>query len=305
MRVLRAKLVRKHLRLYRILFEIAPPDYHVLLDGNFIFTAIKLKIDLRDRLEKLLQGVSVKIYILQSALQELELVGEKALKAKEFAKKFCEIIDDINLVTGENASERLVAFIDENAKRNTKLATVSTSTSTGSILGRYRYFVATQDQEMRRKLAMTPGVPLIYLNQVTLVLESPSRSTIQYSQQMEQAKQALNAEESSMMHTLTSSSSSGGGSSLGDGTNKRKREADELHSATTGINNTASTSGATSSMSKVQRIATALAPGTAVDTRNKKFKKKAKGPNPLANAKASEDSSNSKKKKQRKYRKFY
>jgi hypothetical protein len=45
-----------------------------------------------------------------------------------------------------------------------------------------RFFVATQDQELRRILSHTPGVPLIYLNKVTLVLESPSRSSLEYNQ---------------------------------------------------------------------------------------------------------------------------
>ena len=47
---------------------------------------------------------------------------------------------------------------------------------------------------------------------------------------------------------------------------------------------------------------TALAPGTAVVARKKH---RASAPNPLSNAKPSEDSANSKKKKERKFRKFY
>jgi hypothetical protein len=41
--------------------------------------------------------------------------------------------------------------------------------------------IATQDQELRRSLAQVPGVPLIYLNLVTLVLEAPSQSSLQYN----------------------------------------------------------------------------------------------------------------------------
>ena len=44
-----------------------------------------------------------------------------------------------------------------------------------------RYFVATQDQELRRALAYVPGVPLIYLNKVTLVFETPSQSSLQFN----------------------------------------------------------------------------------------------------------------------------
>lgn len=44
-----------------------------------------------------------------------------------------------------------------------------------------RYFVATQDQELRRALAYIPGVPLIYLNKVTLVFETPSQSSLNFN----------------------------------------------------------------------------------------------------------------------------
>ncbi|CAE7843029.1 unnamed protein product [Symbiodinium microadriaticum] len=41
-----------------------------------------------------------------------------------------------------------------------------------------RYFVATQDQELRNYIAgVVTGVPLLYLNKVTLVLEPPSEKS--------------------------------------------------------------------------------------------------------------------------------
>ena len=101
------------------------------MDGNFIFIAIKLKIDIRDRLTKLLQGGEIKLYVLKSILKEFELVGKpmnikimnlnfnkivycilgsKAINAKEFAEKFCEILDD-SKISGETSSERLTSFL--------------------------------------------------------------------------------------------------------------------------------------------------------------------------------------------------
>jgi rRNA-processing protein FCF1 len=82
----------------------------VILDGNFIFTAIKYKLDIRDRLEKLLQGGEIKVFILKSALKELKSVGEKAKSATDFANTYCEIIDD-DTVSGELPSDRLKAYI--------------------------------------------------------------------------------------------------------------------------------------------------------------------------------------------------
>ena len=39
------------------------------------------------------------------------------------------------------------------------------------------YFVATQDHELRIRLGNIPGVPVIYLNKVSLVMEAPSDSS--------------------------------------------------------------------------------------------------------------------------------
>ncbi len=84
----------------------------MILDGNFIFAAVKFKIDIRDRLQKLFQGNEVKLYVLQSIIQELEQVGVKAQHALEFAKACCEVINDEKVV-GETAGERLVKLIGD------------------------------------------------------------------------------------------------------------------------------------------------------------------------------------------------
>lgn len=93
MRFHRLKLVRKHLRFYRIVYGIEDP-YDIILDGNFIFTALEHKVDIRDRLRNLLQGSELRLYITKSAIKELESIGVKGEKALEFATKFCIIIDD-------------------------------------------------------------------------------------------------------------------------------------------------------------------------------------------------------------------
>ena len=82
----------------------------IILDGNFIFTATKFKLDIRDRLEKLLQEGKVNLHVLKSVLNELELVGAKAKSSKDFILAYCQIIDDDNFV-GETPSERLVKFM--------------------------------------------------------------------------------------------------------------------------------------------------------------------------------------------------
>jgi hypothetical protein len=46
------------------------------------------------------------------------------------------------------------------------------------------YFFATQDQEMRNALEQIPGVPLLYLNKVTLVLSNTSKASLNYNNQV-------------------------------------------------------------------------------------------------------------------------
>ena len=40
-----------------------------------------------------------------------------------------------------------------------------------------KYFVASQDEEVRAVLGAKSGIPLIYMNQVTMVLEPPSSNS--------------------------------------------------------------------------------------------------------------------------------
>lgn len=78
----------------------------IILDGNFIFAALKVKLDIQERLEKLLQGECVKIYILQSVINELTTAGKRTAAALEYAVKFCTVLDD-SMYIGETPCEKL------------------------------------------------------------------------------------------------------------------------------------------------------------------------------------------------------
>lgn len=82
----------------------------MILDGNFIFKALKHRIDIRNRIETLLQGSSIKLYVLQSIVKELQTVGQKAHDAIQFVTLFCETIDDSKLA-GSNPNEKLVHLL--------------------------------------------------------------------------------------------------------------------------------------------------------------------------------------------------
>lgn len=132
MRVNRAKFVRKYLRFFKIVYGISPPfdvrkcmvwwiiksfqhlinllPIQIILDGNFIFAALKVKLDIRERLGKLLQGETIRIHVLKSVLTELTAAGAKTAAALEFAKSFCDVIDD-TMFEGETPVEKLKAML--------------------------------------------------------------------------------------------------------------------------------------------------------------------------------------------------
>lgn len=71
---------------------------------------MKNKVDLVNRLKKLLQEEDVVVHITRSSLNELISVGEKTSDAVRFANEFCRILEDGNSV-GETAADKLIDFL--------------------------------------------------------------------------------------------------------------------------------------------------------------------------------------------------
>jgi rRNA-processing protein FCF1 len=71
---------------------------------------MKNKVDLVNRLKKLLQDEDVIVHITRSSLNELTSVGEKTREAVRFANEFCRIIEDGNC-HGETAADKLTEFL--------------------------------------------------------------------------------------------------------------------------------------------------------------------------------------------------
>lgn len=254
MRVLRAKQVRKHLRLYRIIYGVEAP-FHVLLDGNFIFTALKYKVDVRDRMEKLLQDTNVKLYVLRSVLIELEKTGDKAKPALQFAQSYCETIEDSS-TKGETVIDKVLGLVGTQGHAESKISKSR------------KYCVATQDKEIRAVLGSKNGVPLIYLNNVTMILEPPSNYSKEANVEIEAAKMKLSEEESVIVKTLQKG---------------KKRKQGDI--SATNISLLKDGAGVVEDLSGKERV-----------------KRKAKSPNPLSTQQASKDSKTSKRKKQSKFK---
>jgi len=135
-----------------------------------------------------------------------------------------------------------------------------------------KYMIATQDKDLRNKLGDIPGVPIIYLNKVTLVLEPPSIASKQYNQSSENMKESLNDEEQSLLNNISSPDK------------KRKLSSSSSSSNTNNNNN---------HEKPIQLDNYSI----------RKLKKaKANGSNPLANLAQSKDSNTSKKRKLNQFR---
>ena len=192
MRVNRAKQIRKHLRFYKIICGISRP-YHVILDGNFIFAALKVKLDLRERVNKMLQltgGESATFYITRSGLEELRSLGEKASAAVEYAESYCLEIKDDEFAGEELVHNKLIKFLE-----NMKLNPSDTRSKS--------YFVASQDKDLRSSInSRVPGVPLIYLNKVSVVLEPPSEASRNFNKRVEGTKSSMSAAEQTIVNEI-------------------------------------------------------------------------------------------------------
>lgn len=82
------------------------------MDGNFIFTAFKYKLDIVHRLQSLLQESSIQTYVLRSVIDELKAVGQKAESSLQWAMACCTVIDDSD-ITNRNPAERIVELLGE------------------------------------------------------------------------------------------------------------------------------------------------------------------------------------------------
>lgn len=170
MRHLRAKAIRKALRQFHFLCGIKPP-YKVLLDGNFIALCVQMKVDLRERLPKVLQVKpgECELLVPRAALRELELLGEPMRAAFELAQQF-QVVEHDDCGDEADVTKVIAHIIGERNER--------------------KLVVCTQEVELRKALRAVPGVPLIYLNRSVLVFEDISRATLAIVRQQDKAKMA-------------------------------------------------------------------------------------------------------------------
>lgn len=178
MRVQRHKANRRTLEFYRLVFGVRAP-FRVLLDGNFLAAAVKIKMEWARLLPKLL-GVPphlVHLHVTQCVMAELAALGEPAAAAL--------------------AEARALPLLTCRAKHGHG-AECSPAECAARLVGRDnagKWLVATQDAALRDALRAVPGVPLALISTNVLILEQPAPASRAASAHAERGKAALSAEE--------------------------------------------------------------------------------------------------------------
>lgn len=150
MKVKRQKTVKKYINLFKNSFGIFEP-YQILVDGTFCQAALQNKINIKEQLPKYLDA-EIQLLTTECVLNELESLGGALYGALVIAKRFkTRKCGHREHVSATECVSHLVG--EENEKR---------------------YFVATQDKQLRNRLRKIPGVPLLYINYNCIVMEKPS-----------------------------------------------------------------------------------------------------------------------------------
>ncbi|KAG0139828.1 hypothetical protein CROQUDRAFT_718880 [Cronartium quercuum f. sp. fusiforme G11] len=189
MKTKRTKANRKTMQIYNSVFKFREP-YQVLLDADFMITAVTQKIDIQSRLESVVGG-SVKPMITQCSIAHLIQLAtdgnQTAQDAVDLARKICERRKCNHWKTKESSIKCIQGVVGETENR-------------------LRYLIATQDQSFRTHLRENViGVPILYVNRSgLLLLEEEGPASELRRKEIEDQKLHVPVEE---LQALTASSS--------------------------------------------------------------------------------------------------
>ncbi|XP_077991577.1 rRNA-processing protein UTP23 homolog [Glandiceps talaboti] len=165
MKIKRYKHARRNLNFYRHNFSFREP-HQILMDGTFTRAALQYKINIKEQLPKYIGG-DVQLLTTQCCIHEAESLGSAAYGAmlilKRFKPRMCG-----HKNSPVTAKECLLSMV---GKDNSN-----------------RYFIATQDPELTKRVQHIAGVPLLYINFNAIVLEKPSINSTKAAEAIIDAK---------------------------------------------------------------------------------------------------------------------
>jgi len=164
MKIKRQKKVGRILSFFKNNYGHRPP-FQVLIDGTFAQACLETKVNIKDQLPKYLG--EVKLLTTKCCIQECEKLGPQVFGATVILKQF-----GIHKCKNEDC---------------TKPATKCLKAMVGT-KNENRYFIATQDPELREKCRKVPGTPILYLHSSAPTLERPSEMSENQAQTTVEAR---------------------------------------------------------------------------------------------------------------------
>ena len=158
------KWIKKTINFYRFIFKFDSP-YKIIIDGNFAAMALNKKFEMKSSLEKLLDD-KVNLIIPSCIFKEVQSLENKIPGLLKLLSQYKIEQCQHNLLSPTNCIRDYIG------KKNAS-----------------KYFVATQDNFLRVQLRKIPGVPLIFFEQNMILMDKPSRISIEASERRENLKE--------------------------------------------------------------------------------------------------------------------
>ncbi|GBB97222.1 hypothetical protein RclHR1_02940024 [Rhizophagus clarus] len=176
MRQKRTKQYKRLMGLYSTSFGFREP-YQILVDGDFMRTALRYKMDISKQLCTVMLGSTKQLYT-SCTLAEVKDQGKDEFDTENALKRF-ERRGCTHRHKPVSSVECILSILEPDNPHN--------------------YCVASQNESLRKRFRAIPGIPLLYINRTVLILEPPSYATLQKSKQIENTKTHASAEELSFL----------------------------------------------------------------------------------------------------------
>jgi len=151
----RYKLVKRALHFYTNNYGFKVP-YSVLIDGTFCKSALHFKINIRDQLPKFLDA-EIRLCTTNCCIEECKMLGPLLYGSLKVIEQFeCIPCGHTNPISASLCLEKLSKKPKEK---------------------KMKYFIATQDNNLRIKLRRKVGIPLLYISHNAINMETPSQNS--------------------------------------------------------------------------------------------------------------------------------
>eukprot|EP00743_Colponemidia_sp_Colp-15_P006787 GILK01007318.1.p1 GENE.GILK01007318.1~~GILK01007318.1.p1 ORF type:complete len:304 (-),score=63.04 GILK01007318.1:196-1026(-) len=154
--------------------------FRVLVDGTFVQAALENKIHIKEQLVKMIQAKARPV-ITKCITDELRSLGDAftgaAIICKGFNREKCGHANSVG------AADCILSMIGEKNEQ--------------------KFCVASQDESLRKRLRMIPGIPLLYLQRNIPLIEAPSHITQDEHKMLETIKTLPSAKERQKLAAVT------------------------------------------------------------------------------------------------------